>query len=77
MPSPSAPKEKAPPGRCRDCGRWSSSPEFGMDTRTGYCQYWEKLTTADFGCDKFVTKAAYDAAQARMMEELEEDEYEE
>ena len=63
---------------CKLCGRWSNSPEFGMDMGSGYCEVWEKITSATFGCDRFVSKAAFKREQEERFEQMvESGEYEE
>lgn len=63
---------------CRGCGHWSSSPEFGMDVSTGYCEVWEKLTSATFVCDQFVEREQLKRDQAALYEQMsDDDDYEE
>lgn len=68
--SPPATVKKA----CKSCGHWSSSPEFGMDISTGYCEVWEKLTNAAFVCDQFVEREQFKREQAALYEEMDDDE---
>jgi len=58
---------------CKTCGHWSSSPAFGMDTMTGFCEIWEKLTSADYACDQYVERGAWQREQQAMYEEMEEE----
>lgn len=62
------------PGRlCRACGHWQSGVELGMDSRTGYCNVWKKLTSAAYTCDRFVDKTSYQREQERRYEEIDDE----
>ena len=58
---------------CKRCGHWSSSPEFGMDISTGYCEVWEKLTNATFTCDQFVEREQLKKDQQALFEQAQEE----
>jgi hypothetical protein len=72
---PAQPAKKA----CKYCGHWSNSPEFGMDFTSGYCEVWEKLTSADFVCDQFIERTQLRKEQAALYSQMgdEGEEYEE
>lgn len=59
---------------CKRCGHWSNSPEFGMDSNTGYCEVWEKLTDKDYSCDRFVEREQLKRDQAALLGGMEEGE---
>lgn len=58
---------------CKFCGHWSNSPEFGMDFSSGYCEVWEKLTSATFVCDQFVEREQHKREQAALYEQMSEE----
>jgi len=60
----------APSRLCRHCGNWSSSPEFGMDSGSGYCEVWEKLTVAAHTCDRFMTREEFRREQNERLERM-------
>jgi len=66
---PPAPVKKA----CKSCGHWSSSPEFGMDISSGYCEVWEKLTSATYVCDQYVEREQHKREQAALFEQMSEE----
>lgn len=62
---------KQPGEACKKCGHWGSSPEFGFDDRTGYCDALEKLTAADYWCDLYIAKEKYQRQQEEIYEQME------
>lgn len=76
---PPAPAKASGPKRaCRQCGHWSNSPEFGMDSGSGYCEVWEKITLADFSCERFLSREEHRARQdERLQQMIDEGEIEE
>jgi hypothetical protein len=69
--------EPAQPGqpadqRCELCGHWSVATEYGIDSRSGYCDRWEKITRLSFWCDEFVSQGEYDRYQQELAEQNEQ-----
>ena len=48
-----------------------------MDTRTGFCNYWRKLTSFDYTCEHFLDKVTFQREQDRKFEEMAEEGMEE
>lgn len=69
--TPLAPPPKAK--ACKSCGHWSNSPEFGMDITTGYCEVWEKLTSATYLCDQFIEREQHKREQQEAFERMSEE----
>lgn len=44
-----------------------------MDVSTGYCEVWEKLTSATFVCDQFVEREQLKRDQAALYEQMGEE----
>jgi hypothetical protein len=44
-----------------------------MDVRTGYCEVWEKLTSADFVCDQFIEREQFKKEQAALYNSMGEE----